>query len=82
MTAEWYDDVEQQDWILAKWGCRRLERAAVEIVRLREEVLLPYRAAAAASRTAHLGAEKARRAQEDAEFELQLAAGWPGSLAA
>jgi hypothetical protein len=82
MTAEWYDDVEQQDWILAKWGCRRLERAAVEIVRLRDEVLLPYQAAVAASRTAHLAAEKARRVQEDAEFERQLAAGWPGSLAA
>lgn len=39
MTAEWYDSLEQGEWILAKWGCRRLERGIREIIRLRDQRL-------------------------------------------
>lgn len=45
MTAEWYDDAVQQDWVMAMWDCHRLERAVIEILRLRDEVLRPLAAA-------------------------------------
>ena len=38
MTAEWFDSVDQCEWVLAKWGCRRLERGVREILRMRDEV--------------------------------------------
>jgi hypothetical protein len=45
MTAEWYDRV-RRDWLLAKWGCRRLERAVTEILRLRDEIIRASKAEA------------------------------------
>lgn len=41
MTAEWYDDAIQNDWVLAKWNCRRLELGIIEILRLRDETIRP-----------------------------------------
>lgn len=38
MTAEWFDNIEQHDWVLAKWGCRRLENGVREILRMRDQV--------------------------------------------
>lgn len=43
MAAEWFDSHVQLDWLLAKWGCRRLERAVHEISRLRYETLRQLR---------------------------------------
>ncbi|WP_329557398.1 hypothetical protein [Streptomyces sp. NBC_00696] len=36
VAAEWLDTLTD-DWLLAKWSCRRLERAVHEIVRLRDD---------------------------------------------
>lgn len=38
MTAEWLDNIDQHDWVLAKWGCRRLENGVREILRMRSQV--------------------------------------------
>lgn len=38
MTAEWFDNIDQRDWVLAKWGCRRLEYGIREILRMRSQV--------------------------------------------
>ncbi|MFD3931742.1 hypothetical protein [Streptomyces sp. NPDC058614] len=43
MTAEWFDDHVQLDWLLAERGCRRLERGVAQIVRLRDDTLRPLR---------------------------------------
>lgn len=40
MTAEWFDSVDQCEWVLAKWGCRRLHLGVREILRMRDGVLL------------------------------------------
>lgn len=61
MTAEWWDGVEH-DWILARWGCRRLERAAAEITHLRDET----------QRMRHL-TEQARQRQRHEEYLAELA---------
>lgn len=52
MTAEWYDDLDQQDWLLAEWGCHRLERAAYQILLLRAETTRACRLASEARLTA------------------------------
>ncbi|QIB49487.1 hypothetical protein [Streptomyces aureoverticillatus] len=40
VVGEWFDTLTE-DWLLAKWGCRRLERAVHEIARLREDITAP-----------------------------------------
>lgn len=60
MTAEWYDGLEQQDWILAEWACRRLERAVYQITLIRDEVTRRVRAQAAAVRRADQAASYLR----------------------
>ncbi|MGW0836494.1 hypothetical protein [Streptomyces prunicolor] len=37
VAAEWFDTVAE-DWLLARWSCRRLERAVCEIARLRDDI--------------------------------------------
>lgn len=43
MTAEWYDHIEQNEWITAEWGCRRLERAVYQIALIRDQTVRVYR---------------------------------------
>lgn len=38
MTAEWYDSVDQNDWVLAEWDCHRIERGVYQIAIMRDEV--------------------------------------------
>lgn len=82
MTAEWFDHIEEQDWILAKWGCRRLERAVIEILRLRDERLAEAKQAAQARRAAWTVQEEARCREEDAAFDQIIAARRNHALAA
>ncbi|WP_405867980.1 hypothetical protein OG407_49260 [Streptomyces sp. NBC_01515] len=49
VAAEWLDTLTD-DWLLAKWSCRRQERAVHEIVRLRDDHIA-QRTAADARRT-------------------------------
>lgn len=51
MTAEWYDNIDQQEWLLAEWGCRRLERAAYQIFLLRDQMVREYSLASEARST-------------------------------
>lgn len=51
MTAEWYDAHAQLDWLMAEWGCRRLERAVYQIALLRRETLRGLRITAAQRET-------------------------------
>ncbi|WP_328825970.1 hypothetical protein OHT77_01030 [Streptomyces sp. NBC_00252] len=37
VAAEWFDAVAE-GWLLARWSCRRLERAVREIARLRDDI--------------------------------------------
>ncbi|AKZ60750.1 hypothetical protein SAM23877_p041 (plasmid) [Streptomyces ambofaciens ATCC 23877] len=48
MTAEWYDDIDEFDWILAEWNCRRIERGIHQIFLLRDERLRAAKLAAQA----------------------------------
>lgn len=57
MTAEWYDNIDQQEWLLAEWGCRRLERAAYQILLLRDKMVRDYSLASEARSAARKAKE-------------------------
>ncbi|MCM2424147.1 hypothetical protein [Streptomyces sp. RKAG293] len=67
MVAEWLDTFVQGDYVLAKWGCRRLARAIAEILIIRDDVVGPIVSAnhaRAAQWATEAAAENARYQQE------------------